>query len=484
MNVIVIISDTFRRDHLGCYGNTWIKTPHIDEFAGKACVFDRAFTGSFPTVPLRNDIMTGRYSFTYKDWSPLADNEVVLSQCLNKAGVYTGLVVDTPHPFRPRYDYQRHFQAWEVIRGQENDEWKPGPTDEELEFPCNPDKLRGGRHGATAQHIRNNMFRRNEQDYFPARTMSTAAQWLEANRRKPFFLYVDTFDPHEPWDAPQQYVDLYDPGYEGEKVTYPRYWYTDFLSERELKHCRAMYAAECSLVDRWVGFLLDRVKTLGLEENTAIFFLSDHGFWIGEHGVIGKGLINEQMLVTLPLYTEVSHIPFIVRLPGQKTQRRIKSLAQPTDLMPTVLELMGASVPPSVKSKSLKPILDGNQDKVHEITVTSPALYTPQMEHASPWRRSTVTDGRWLMIYGAQNFGKQSGTISTPMVDNLPRVEATIERTPPRIELYDLEADPGCNRDVLSTHRDQARRLHRQHVQFLKEQGIPEKFLQPFTVEP
>src|SRR5579862_9449870 len=101
MNVVVIVSDTFRRDHLGCYGNTWIKTPSLDAFAKQACVFEHAFTGSFPTVPLRNDIMTGRYSFTYKDWSPLAENETVLSECLNKAGVYTGLVADTPHPFRP-----------------------------------------------------------------------------------------------------------------------------------------------------------------------------------------------------------------------------------------------------------------------------------------------------------------------------------------------------------------------------------------------
>jgi arylsulfatase A-like enzyme len=484
MNVITIISDTFRRDHLGCYGNRLIKTPCIDRLAEQACVFESAFTGSFPTVPLRNDIMTGRYTFTYKDWSPLGENEVVLSECLNKAGVYTGLVVDTPHPFRPGYAYQRGFRSWEVIRGQENDEWKAGPLDGDLPWPCNPEKLRGGRSGAAAQHIRNNLFRRSEKDYFPARTMTAAAEWLEANRSRPFYLYVDTFDPHEPWDPPQHYVDMYDPGYKGEKVTYPRYAYSDFLSESELKHCRALYAGECSLVDRWVGHLLQTVENLGLQDDTAVFFLSDHGFWIGDHGVIGKALISEKGMVTLPLYPEVSQIPFIVRLPGQKQQRRIKALAQPTDLMPTILDLMGVQIPASVRSKSLKPVLDGTQDKVHEITVTSPSLYTPNMKAPSPSRRSTISDGRWLLIYGAQTASSASGAPATSMVDNLSRTEQPLERTPPRIELYDLEADPTCLNDVLREHRPEARRLHKLYLQFLQREGIPEGYLKPFSVEP
>jgi arylsulfatase A-like enzyme len=79
MNFILIISDTFRRDHLGCYGNTWIHTPNLDRFAAESVVFDRAYAASFPTVPNRRDVLTGRYTFTYSDWSPLPDSEVVIA---------------------------------------------------------------------------------------------------------------------------------------------------------------------------------------------------------------------------------------------------------------------------------------------------------------------------------------------------------------------------------------------------------------------
>jgi arylsulfatase A-like enzyme len=94
-------------------------------------------------------------------------------------------------------------------------------------------------------------------------------RWLEENVEcQPFFLYVDTFDPHEPWDPPQWYVDLYDPGYQGEEVIYPQYAPCDFLSEAEVKHCRALYAGEVTMVDAWVGKLLNRLDDLGLREDT------------------------------------------------------------------------------------------------------------------------------------------------------------------------------------------------------------------------
>jgi arylsulfatase A-like enzyme len=398
--------------------------------------------------------------------------------------VLTGLVVDTPHPFRPRYALQRGFQAWEVIRGQENDEWKPGPKDEDLPFPCDPAKLRGGRSGAMAQHLKNNLHRRSESDYLCARTMITAAQWLEANRRQPFFLYVDTFDPHEPWDPPANYVDLYDPGYKGERVLYPRYTYTDYLTEAELRHCRACYAAECSLVDRWVGHLLATVESLGLEQNTAVFFTTDHGFYLGEHGIIGKGLIADAGFQTLPLWSEVSHIPFLARLPGQNASRRLKGLVQPGDLMPTVLDLLQVPVPKTVRTQSIQPLLDGQRDQVHDFVISSPCIYRPGMEQPSVARRSSVTDGRWMLIYGAQRAGAAQSADTTVMVDNERRGEQWLERTPPRIELYDLDADPGCTRNVLDAHRDEARRLHRGYLEFLRRENIPESHLQHYATLP
>ena len=219
MNVILIISDTFRRDNLSCYAADRSYAPHLDRFAEDAVVFTRAYCGSFPTVPNRNDLLTGRSSFTYKDWAPLQEDDAVLAEILGEAGVLTSAVLDTPHPFRPGFNYQRGFDVWEQIRGQESDRWRSHPL--VVEFPCDTAKLRDP-HTTLTQYLRNVSGR--EDDYFCARTVRSALRWLEANRtRRPFFMYVDTSDPHEPWDPLQHYVDRYAPGYEGQRVVYPRY---------------------------------------------------------------------------------------------------------------------------------------------------------------------------------------------------------------------------------------------------------------------
>ncbi len=94
MNTILIVCDTLRRDHLGCYGNTWIDTRHIDAFAQRSLVFDRAYSASFPTVPHRRDVMTGRYTFTYAAWAPLTPEETVLADVLSAHGVTTMMVCE------------------------------------------------------------------------------------------------------------------------------------------------------------------------------------------------------------------------------------------------------------------------------------------------------------------------------------------------------------------------------------------------------
>src|SRR5437879_5280515 len=99
-NVILIISDTLRRDALGCFGGHWVQTPYLDAFAKTAVRCSNAYLCSFPTVPTRHDILTGRYTFTFKPWSPLDRDTITLQDVLRSAGVYTALVVDTPHPFR------------------------------------------------------------------------------------------------------------------------------------------------------------------------------------------------------------------------------------------------------------------------------------------------------------------------------------------------------------------------------------------------
>src|SRR5918998_261379 len=95
-NVVVIVSDTFRRDHLGAFGNTYIHTPHLDKFARSSVVFDRHVISSFPTMPARADILTGTFSYTHMGWEPLPHRLPTLPGLLSEAGYLTMGVVDTP----------------------------------------------------------------------------------------------------------------------------------------------------------------------------------------------------------------------------------------------------------------------------------------------------------------------------------------------------------------------------------------------------
>lgn len=476
MNVILIISDTFRRDNLSCYGGDKVHTPHIDRFTEQAFIFDRAYCMSFPTVPNRNDILTGRCTFTYKPWAPIDRNEITLPDVLNKAGVVTSLVVDTPHPFTPGFNYQRNFQAWEVIRGQENDRWKTSPRG--VTLPCAPEKLRNP-HGTVVQYLRNVTDRKMEADYFVARTMQAASDWLEDNYEHPFFLYIDTFDPHEPWDPPQYYVDLYDAGYEGEEVIYPRYDKCDYLTEAELKHCKALYDGEATLVDRWVGLLLDRIASLGLLKDTMVIFTTDHGFYIGEHGYTGKSLITEQYHQSLPLYPTVSAIPLLIYLPGVEKQTHLGALAQSVDMMPTILDFMGVDIPATVQGLSLMPIMRGEKETLREIAISSPTLSAPNIQVPQPTNRSSITDKEWMLIYGSQ-VDKVDEPEITEMVDSMKRQMRILEKLPILPELYHLTSDPNCAKNVINENFDEAKRLHKSFVEFLVSTGMPEKHLRFF----
>jgi arylsulfatase A-like enzyme len=134
---------------------------------------------------------------------------------------------------------------------------------------------------------------------------------------KPFLLYVDFFDPHEPWDPPRWFIDALDPGYSGEEVIYPVYGPSNYLTLDELEHIRALYAAEALLVDKWINRLIEKIEELGLFEDTAIIFTSDHGFYLGEHGLVGKSIIVGGYQGYAPLYEEVAHIPLIIKLPDR-----------------------------------------------------------------------------------------------------------------------------------------------------------------------
>jgi arylsulfatase A-like enzyme len=470
MNFILVICDTLRRDHLGCYGNEWISTPHIDGFAERSVVFDRAYAASFPTVPHRHDVLTGRYTYTYAPWAPLPRDEVILAGELGKAGYVSMMILDEPHIIENGYHYDRGFNGWEWIRGQESDRWQTAPAEPTL--PCSPEKLRNPER-LVRLHQRNISSRRYEEDTFVAQTMTQACRWLEDNRgeHEDFFLYVDTFDPHEPWDAPQWYVDRYDPGYEGQVVNYPIYGPTDYLTPEELKHARALYAAEVTLVDRWVGRLMDKVEDLGLLEDTLVILTTDHGFFHGEHGWIGKSHITPEWSRSIQLYEEVAHIPFIVRYPGM-APRREGALIQPPDIMPTFLELAGAPDPGTMHGRSLVPVLKGKAKQVRDLAVTSPAI----VRGAGGGVRATITTEEWCFICaGKPPEGEDYVTREVDGLAKRVRAEEVVNS-----ELYHLPDDAHQEQDVIAQRPDVASNLRDRYVDFLEQVGTSDDLVAPW----
>ncbi|MBC7327244.1 sulfatase [bacterium] len=453
MNFILIVSDTFRRDNLSFYGNEKLgtKTPNLDKLAKESIVFRNHYTASFPTIPNRRDLFTGKFTFTYTDWAPLTPDEIVLAQLLTAAGYTTMFIADTPHLMNEGYNYSRGFSAWVWIRGQENDRFRTAPKD--VKFPCSPEKLRDTTRTVT-QYLRNVHHRKYEEDYFCAQTMSEAIRWLEENyKNDKFFLYVDTFDPHEPWDPPQWFVELYDPGYQGEEVIYPVYGPADYLTKEELAHMRALYSGEATMVDKWIGKLLAKVEELGLLDNTVIIFTTDHGFYLGEHGLVGK---------ITKIFREVSEIPLLIRLPQGK-HLTVDALTQPPDVMPTILELAGLEIPSTVQGQSLLPIIEGKA-RGREIAVSSWAIiHKPASEervslnpynwaqYAWKLKPSTITDGEWTLIVGAGDMHP---------------------------ELYHLPTDPNQEKNVFEENKKLAQTLFESYINYLRKWGTKEEYIQ------
>jgi len=427
MNFVVITLDTLRYDFVGANGNDWIRTPNLDRFARQAVCFDRAYAGSFPTVPYRTDVFTGRFGRPFHPWAPLAWEAVTLPELMRNAGFVTMLVHDTPHLVNYGFGFDRPFHGWEMIRGQEVDRYRTDKvTRKDLKF--DPDKMRFA-DTFGAQSVRNFFDFAAEEDHCTPRLFQTAARWLERNREhERFFLWIDSFSPHEPWDPPQHYVDLYDPGYEGEVLTFPRYGSVAHLPEHEVRHMRALYAGLVTMTDRWVGYFLDHLDLLGLAEDTVVIIDSDHGTYAGDRLMAGK---------EAPHYQEICHTVHMMRLPG-KEAARTEAIWQPADLMPTVLELAGVDLPADlgVQGVSAAPLLRGEPAPARDIAVTAGAIVQPQpgAGHAA------ITAGDWAFF-------------------DYP--------DPARRQLFDLRNDPGQERNVIDDHRAVAADLHDAFIEFL-----------------
>lgn len=447
-NFIVIVSDTFRYDYVGANGNQWIRTPELDWFARQSVRFDNAYISSFPTVPHRTECFTGRVVFPHHDWQPLDPNVPVLSEILEDHGYGTQLITDTPHLMGSSNWFHRGFSGGITVPGQEGhvpltrynkgiEDVVPGKKER-----CIP--VVQGNHSLLDLH----MWSRDEwvweEDRYCVKTARLASKWLELNYKKDgFFLWVDFFDVHEPWDPPEYLVAMYDKsGYDGPPMYMPNYGPASDYTAKELSNLRAHYAAECTLVSKWVGHVLKKIEELGLYENTVVIFTSDHGTYLGEHNHTGKNnMCPTDKRGTTGLYPEVAHVPMYVRVPAQQRSFRVKELVQPMDLFATILDLAGVLDKPDMNGFSLEPLL---------------------MRQRTAWLRKRLFMGSFL-------GGAKPGSGIRPAAADRRWWAVFPEEQDQKHELYDRSKDPSCTRNVAREHAATLKRLTKAFHRFLEE---------------
>jgi arylsulfatase A-like enzyme len=473
LNVILILSDTFRADHLGAYGlpapwsrkahenEPFIATPNLDAFAKQSALFERFYAGSYPTIPCRLDLFTGRYSFLERGWEPLRSDDVILPEILGADGYVSELIFDTPALADDGFNFTRGFTGWDWIRGQHCDRWLTDPV--KITLPSKIHKISGA--DALRPYLLNSTARKYERDWSCAKTMSAAAEWLERNHtHEKFFLYVDTWDPHEPFDAPRWYRDRYsDPNYHGDPVIYPRYGRSNYLDEDEVNDIRSRYAAKVSLVDNWIGEFLRKIESLHLLSNTLIIFMSDHGHLFAEHNLQGKPTGPLGML-----YESSIRIPLLIRHPGGfAAGARIEALAQPCDLFPTIMEATGIPIPPTVSGRSLWPIIAGEKQKVRDLAVSG--RYSSTMPGSVQQLTAGKTPAQSFDGWMGVDFASEPITVTS--VDYALICPPTSEGVP---ELYAIGKDPLQRKNLIVENQDVALKMHAALTGFLKENNVPQ----------
>ncbi len=376
--IIILDVDTLRADHLGCYGYSRDTSPNIDALAAESTRFEWAFSQAPHTLASQASIFTSLYPSTHgavRHDDRLTEDVVTLAEVLKGAGFITAAFVDGGY-LNPKRGFTQGFDLYDANRAR----------------------------GLAAIGPK-------------------VKRWVRRHAAETFFLLVHTYDVHKPYDPPPAYRSLFldgleppTPGFEpstqgmrGQKT--PRGTWLP-LPARDVEHAKALYDAEIRFVDDWIGELMAELKALGLYDRATIILLSDHGEAFQEHGSIGHST----------LYTTVTRIPLIIRRPGAGGAV-ISKIVESIDVMPTVLELVGAAPPPGIQGRSLLPLLRG--------------------EPSGPYRAFGESPAR-----GAQRFIALDGQ---QLLTNRRR----------KTRLFDLRADPLEQHDLAKVRTGEVERLSR-----------------------
>jgi len=414
-NVVICILDAARADHFGAYGYPRETTPNFDALAKEGVVFEQHFAQYPQTSPSTATLFTGQYPDTHGVAVPRTGDPherltglnpfaFTIDRAMGRAGFHTLLFTSTPAAapvLNLGANFQVLFSPLGQVRSKEEDaQWR------------SPENLMG--------LIRGN---------------------LKADRR--FFAYIHFLPPHNPYEMPQELRDVFAgqeaPGYFEAAPAFTKVYerFHDQDPPATGSDWVNLYDANLRWGDRALGELVSYLKEIGAYDSTLLIVTADHGEALGEH--------RYQWHATCP-YDEAIHIPLVVKLPGKEGPvGRVAALTETIDVMPTVLDLVGAEPPgKTVQGSSLLSLLAGGTKGPHEYIFC---------RTNGEWPCYVVRNERWsLLLY-------QGGKMQA---------------------LYDLEADPRETRNVIREHTKEATELKGVFAKFAQEQAFrPLDFLDP-----
>ena len=336
-NLLIIMADQHAPMFSGPYGHSVVRTPNMDRLASEGVVFDAAYCNSPLCVPSRMSFMTGRHIQHIGIWDngvPLASEAATWAHAVRTQG-YDAVLAGKQHFRGP--DRLHGFRA--QIARDINAENKPMIPDWSQELENRPPF----REIRTSAGLSEEVVADDEVE-------AAALAYLRHPDRQSgsWALNVGFVAPHPPWTVPPQFFDMYPPeevdmpvippGHlEGQHPVHQRMrrWRglaEGPLPEEAVRRARSAYYGLVTYLDEKVGRLLDALEETGLRENTVVVYTSDHGEFLGEHGMWYK----------CSLYEQAVRIPLIISWPGNLSRRRVKEPVSSVDLSATIVELAGA----------------------------------------------------------------------------------------------------------------------------------------------
>ncbi len=507
-NAIVLMFDSLQFNYIGAYGNTWIKTPNMDRLAREGVLFENCYIEGVPTVPCRRAMHTGRYTLPYTGWVPLTMKDTTIADLCWGRPIDTALIFDCPMYRLPKFGYTRAFDKVWFTHGHEGDNYYYEKDElihlnakdyiDDATYKAYEAKLGERANEITLHELSCYLKQRQyggekDENRYVAKTIGKAIEYLEqVDRNKQFYLWIDSFDPHEPWDPPSVYDPdkkcPYDPDYTGkdEFLPYPGH-VEGIYTEPQLNHIRMLYAELVTLCDKYLGKLLDTIDRLGMNQDTLFMMVSDHGEPLG-NGEHGHGLMRKAN--PWP-YEELVHAPMLLRAPGIAAGQRIKGFVQSCDVAPTVCDWLGIGVHPDMQGKSLLPLCRGEVEKVRDFAIAgyckySWAIYTEdysfihwvkevgENEIALAFYAETdsVTNAHLKGVGGKSFIDLVDGYSSDDAVKHHKEsasldgeeqwtcTPASTAEVPESDELYDRKNDPFQLNNIIDKHPDVAKKLY------------------------